>query len=77
MKWKLRWTLYANGRTVRKNERGLHNLQGCKARLFDIRQQAEEAGFVLLDANAMPELACGAVQLLGAGPMGVARCGAL
>jgi len=77
MKWKLRWTLYANGEAVQRNERGLHGLQSCKTRLLDIRREAEEAGFVLLDAHAMPEMACGTVRLLGAASTGVARCGAL
>lgn len=76
MKWRLKWTLYANDEAVRKNERGLRSLQCCKTRLFEIRRQVEQDGFVLLDAHAMPELSCGTVRLLGA-PMGVARCGEL
>jgi len=33
MKWKLMWTLDANGAAIRNNERGLHNLQSCKDKL--------------------------------------------
>lgn len=77
MKWKLMWTLYADGKAVRKNENGLYSLQECKIRLSDIYRQAVEDGFVLLNAHAMPELACGTVRLLDAAPIGAVRCGVL
>jgi len=76
MKWKLMWTLDANGAAIRNNERGLHNLQSCKDKLLDICRQATVDGFTLLDACAMPEMAGGTIRLLGA-PMGAVRCGVL
>lgn len=77
MKWKLRWTLYANGTFMPRGECGLRSLQECRARLHDILREAEADGFRILNAHAMPRTACGAVRLLGTTPTGVARCGAL
>lgn len=77
MKWNLLWTLHADGTTSPQAEQGLRNLQECRARLHDIRQEADANGHRVLNAHAMPEMACGTVRLLGMAPMGVARCGAL
>ncbi len=77
MKWRLMWTLHADGEFIQKSERGLGGLQECKARLFHVCREAEEGGFAMFDAHAMPEFACGTVRLMGMAPMGVARCGAL
>lgn len=79
MKWKLRWTMLGDGELVPGDECGLRSLQECRSRLFDIRRGAEDGGFALVDAQAMPELTCGTVRLLGPATMmrGVARCGVL
>lgn len=76
-KWNLLWTLHADGMSMPQSEQGLRSLRECRVRLNDIRREAEAAGSRVLNAHAMPEMACGTVRLPGAAAMGVARCGAL